>query len=344
MPLTTRLYPYELSTLLQLVPDDPFDPTQEDLDLSWIVKTDETEDDVVTMDVSHSDATWRELRFGLDASLPQPEIARVLAPGSSMKGDAELVVTMECARTKLRRAVVLSNEGQGHWRGDITVRRSDVREVVTLTPKLVRTRAIPGGDLDGPAVARQRNFLMAVGRSLRLIVDPTERRLKGVLDTKWEEFRVSDNPWRKSHSNDVYHLDVSDVEPTLWLNEGLAKFRAALHGHQPKGGDAVIRKLGNATIAQSVWLQLFMMAIATLDEDEDGGIVAPREGWKRAVLQVLLSQLFVGVPEDERMRKMFDMKTGDQAAVLLSELGTAAQQVVNTKKLVSEAISAAETV
>ena len=54
-----------------------------------------------------------------------------------------LLVSVQCAATMLRQVVVLGFTADGRWRGDITVRKDDVRGTVRFRCRLVRRTEIP---------------------------------------------------------------------------------------------------------------------------------------------------------------------------------------------------------
>ena len=81
MPITKKLYPYEVSAQLGLRPHDPYDPENEDLDLRWLVrKGSDDDDDVQVIDLASHDVPWTSLKFKLEAALPADELGRVLPP------------------------------------------------------------------------------------------------------------------------------------------------------------------------------------------------------------------------------------------------------------------------
>src|SRR5437868_6733003 len=145
MPVTKRLYPYSISGQLDLRPEDPFDPTQEeDVDLSWLVRSDASDDELLTLDLSAGNLNWNALSVRLHARLPSAEAERVLPPGSQMVDDTSLVVSINSTATKLRRIIVLPYQDEGHWSGDVTIHREEVRGTVKLIPRLVRRTDFPG--------------------------------------------------------------------------------------------------------------------------------------------------------------------------------------------------------
>jgi len=344
MPATKTLYPYETSYDLQLRPYDPFDPTRENVSFGWL---DRGEDgDVQKMDLTGR-SDWRKLTIQLDANLPGSEMKSVLTSISEWQDDTSLLVSVRCAATKFRRVVELTPGAPYTWSGDVTIRRGDVRSTVELVPLLVRATGIPtseGTPLEGRAA--QASSVIATGRALRLSIDPTNRSIRGALDIKWDAFAESDDPWRNQHRRDLFFLDPHGEEPCLWLNSSYYELKAMLDGKSTKGVDAALRHLTNGSIAQAVWMQLFMTAAGSTMETMEDEDPIPVEGWKKDVLTKFLPRLFPDEQTDEdrvqRLREMFG--SPDQMATLMSLLGTAVQEIVDTGSLFEDAVRAVEEV
>jgi hypothetical protein len=166
--------------------------------------------------------------------------------------------------------------------------------------------------------------------------------MRGVIDTKWRLFKDQGDEWEKEHPNDLYHLDLEGSEPVLYLNAKYTKFRAALHETRETGRDAVIRYLGNTGVAHGVWLQLFMSAVLSLETDEQGDVRDPNPGWRQEAIALLTTHMFGGIDKTEKLRRLYDMRSTEQADSLLPWLCTVAQTMAKTGVLVNRAISAAE--
>ncbi len=94
MPRTKRLYPYEISNQLSRVSpqSDPYDPDYEDMDLKWLLREEESDEEVQTLDLSRADVKWSRLHLNLEASLPEEELKRVLPePSQPSDDDANLL-------------------------------------------------------------------------------------------------------------------------------------------------------------------------------------------------------------------------------------------------------------
>src|SRR6266550_322988 len=129
MPSTVRVAPYAVSEALELIPSDPYDPTDEELDLTWLVTETEGEGDHrgITLELRKTSVPWRALRVELTSQLAEADLKEILPPTSNLAEDAILVVSVRCPSTKLRRAVVLKAVGPGKWGGEVIVYRGEVR-------------------------------------------------------------------------------------------------------------------------------------------------------------------------------------------------------------------------
>jgi hypothetical protein len=343
MPSTVRVAPYEISDALQLIPSDPYDPNDEELDLNWLVTEADGEGDhrAITLELRKTTVPWRALRVELTTQLPEAELKAILPPTSNLAEDTILVVSVRCPSTKLRRAVILKAAGAGKWVGEITVHRREVRSTVRLEPRLVRRTALPAADASIGDVARERGALLAEGRPVILAVDEGARRVPGAIRMGWEDFRASNHPWRKAHASNLFFLEVDD-EPLLWLNSIYSQFKAVLYSKTDTGTDAVMRKMANALLAQSVWLKLFSVALNGLTFDEETEEVDSPEGWRAVVLTTFLRRIFPGVGKEEQIRRVMSMRGPDQIGTLMSLAGSVVQEIVGTHALVTKAIRAAE--
>ena len=151
MPQTKLLYPYEYSSQIRLTPSDPHDPADEARVFKWTPVDEESDEDVTTLDLSHEDRNWDRLRFRVEASLPEDEVATLIQAGATVSEDLRMYVGVTCPSTRLREAVELAF-ADGRWVGHVLVRRGQVRDTVQLSPFLVRATDLPDSatGVDGP--------------------------------------------------------------------------------------------------------------------------------------------------------------------------------------------------
>ncbi len=341
MPTTIKFDPYAISHELELRMLDRYDPQNEH---RWEPVPGKEFDSELVFNLAAQGGEWTQLRVAVEVTLAESELSRILPATADPVSDTILLVTVRCPRTLARSVVVLSSEEAGRWTGDVILHHSAVRGVVTLQPRLVRKTGIPDPKEVQPGMAEERHALIADGRHLKLIVDETEPPLSGALPIRWEDFRDSSNAWRAAHPSDIHYLDTSGHEPTVWLNSRYTSLKAALHSTTANGPEAILRHMGNALIAQSVWFQLFLASAAAVDRDPELGTVVGPSGWRGATLDALLPKLFPEhAQEDERLEELSAQLTSEaQVGSLVTRLGSAIQENLPTHRRVEDAIAAGE--
>lgn len=340
MPVSKRLYPHEMSGELSLRPKGkPYDPADEDIDLGFLIREEESDEDVQTLDLTGSTG-WQSLQIDLQGILPEAELTRVLPSPSQPAEDAALIVSVTCSDTRLRRAVPFAFE-DGTWSGTVTIRRDEARGAVRLAPRLVRATDLPGSSQIDLSVATRNGFIIAEGRSLNVRVDPPNRNVEGVLRILWKNFTESEHDWMKQHSGDLLFLDENAAQPTLYLNSHYSQLKAALHSRAKTGPTAAVRHLGNALVAQSAWQQLFTSTAASVDPDaDDEDIEDSVSGWRRPVLRAFLQRAFPEVELGEQLKRLRMYRSESQGGVLPAIVSSAAQNAAKTPALIKRASGA----
>lgn len=341
--MSKTLTPYEFSWDLQVRPYDPYDPTQDNIDIKWSERLSE-DGEIQELDLTHVDHDWRELVFELRADLAQSELDRILPEASDPVTDTMLLTSVRCAATKYRRIAILDPIDKGAWKGSIHLYRDDVRSVVELHTFLVRSTSIPTGGMPDGRVANERGSIIAEAKVIRLVVEEANKPVKGAPHVAWEDFTQSDHPWRRAHSSDLCYFEADGHEPTLWLNSSYREFREVLHSSAERGVGAAVRYLSNAMLAQNVWSQVILAAVAGIVVDESTGAVDAPQDWRRDVLLGLLPRMFPETPSDEQqMRQAAEMlRSPDQVGTFVARMGSAVQEVVGAGKLFQMAVRAAE--
>jgi hypothetical protein len=342
MPATFRFPPFVISDDLELHVSRFKDGDTGEL-VDFPIST--LGDDGLELVYDLSGSTWKSVVLDLQATLPIPALQDVLPATTDVKRDTVLTVSVICPATKVRKVVELeSGKARGQWSGRLELRREWVRNVVTLVPRLVRRADVPQ-QVQTDGLARRRHAIVAEGRGVKLRVDTTDSPFRGGLDVRWEDFRSSDDIWRRDHSNEIFSLslDTSTGEPILWLNARYTKLRAALHSKAEGGADAMLKKMAIALIGQATWYQFFLAAASEVRIDaEIEGVVQPG-GWKGAVLAQLLPRLYSDSTESERPRRLAeDLRSEGAAGTLAMRLGSALQAQLGTTQLTIEAIRAGE--
>lgn len=278
--------------------------------------------------------SWTRVRIDFVLAVPRPPRA-ITRSSDQMDAPLEAIVCILCRATKVRRSVQLTRGEDGRYRGSAVVDRSVVKNVVRLVPQLV---VMSDGDAtDGPQ--RERGDIIGSGRGLQLRVDHQSAPFEGGLDVRWEDFRASNDDWRKRHAKELYSMDFGEREPVLWLNARYANVQAVLHGAGETPMDAAMKGVANTLIGQAALHQLFAVSAGDLvlgDSDEQQPELP--EDWRGVVLAKLLPAMYPEVNEGGRLgRLVSELGSDASAATVATRLGTAIQ--VNLK--VADAIARA---
>lgn len=347
------LYPYEVSERLELRLTDFDDPVTGDaVSVRLLGSALPNEDSSATGMTPAYDAThgspWRKLTFRLDVTLSAEELKRILPPTSDVGSDTSMLVQITCPSTRYRHGVRLRHSGSGQWSGHATVQRDDVRGSLTLRPQLVRVSSIP--EVNDFPYATREGALVASGESVALYVDSLPPSLASGIGASlvmvWEDFSNSEDPWRREHSDDVYHLEPFGSEPRLLLNSRYGQLREVLESTAKRGREAALRDIFGVLVAQPVWLQLCMTALTALEVDDDSGSVSTPSGWRGDLIAMILPRLYPEEPDaEERTRRAAsESHEPDGAASLSSRLGTVVQGLMASYKTVELALRTFERV
>jgi hypothetical protein len=284
---------------------------------------------------------WAELQFDVSFTLSAEALAQVLPDPSAAARETVGLVSVRCASTKLRRGVRLRHAAGGTWRGTVGIARDDVYGLVELLPSLVRTTDLPeGGD---EHFANFAGAVLAAGNSVAVVVDRAAKRFDGSMEYVWENFASSDDPWRASRRDDVFHLEPSET-PRLFLNLRWGFLKPLLEYEGRTGASAAMRDMAAASIAQGAWTQLFMTAIASIVEDDEGHDVSG-DAWRRDLATALAAELYPDVPASDRLDLAYqEWHDPSSIGVIVQKLGAYAQNRATLGKLLDRATKAMESV
>jgi hypothetical protein len=301
-----------------------------------------------TYDASANRA-WSRLNFALHVDLADSELSYVLPSTSRIADDTALVVLVTCASTRLRQGIRLRHVKAGRWSGHASIQRQDIKGAVQLRPQLVRSSSIP--DDDALPFATRPGSIIAVGEPATLYVDQappstTNFGFGGAVTILWEDFSNSDEPWRREHADDVYHLEPFSSEARLWLNSRYGQLRDVLESNAKRGPEASVRDLTAMLIAQPVMLQLCTAALAALEIDEDSSSVSVPSGWRGDAVAMVLPALYPEEPshEDRLRRAASELREADGASSLTARLGSVVQETLGSFKSVEGAVRSFESI
>lgn len=352
MPKQETIYPYEVTKAVDLTALETSDPTNADIKLEWSAARVE-DDGSRVLDLrgagpSPDDALagWRELKFEVQAVVRPTELNKILPPRTDYRESTTLLLSVRCPSTRTRVPVVLEPDPKvvGQWRGDVHLRRHDVRSRVEIQGFLVRKTGIPAGAALGGKFARFQGATIGVGEPLIVQVDQSITRGKSPFKIRWVDFRAAADEWLKANHGTLFFLKVDGDYPELLLNSAHREFRAILEADPKAGINAALQKLMNLGIAQVAWMQLFQAAVASITIDETTNEIDVPEGWRSEVLSVYLGRMFPEI-EDQmaRLREVARMRTSqDEVATMIGLATTVTQKLVEAQKLFAAAQNAAQ--
>jgi hypothetical protein len=348
MPKQEILYPHEVTQLISLEAKETDDPTNPDLELAW-AKARDTDEGEHVLDLRGKGPSaenaldaWRELRFEVEARLRASELARILPAGSDVRESTMLILSVRCPTTKIRMPVVMDADPQtaGLWRGDIHLRRHDVKSRVEIQPFLARKTTIPD-DVNLPgAFARFAGATIGAGEPLVIQIDQSSANVACPFTVRWIDFRhVAAGSWLNTHHASLFYVRfVGAQRPEVLLNAEHAKLRAILDASPGTGIQGALQKLLNLGIAEAVWMQLFNVAIAAISRDPETNVVDEPEGWRADVLKPFLAIMFPDLDHQERIRTIAEAREDpDELAGLVGQATTVAQKLVDAQTLFAAA-------
>src|SRR5262249_23460408 len=134
--------------------------------------------------------------------------------------------------------------------------------------------------------------------------------------------------------------------PVLWLNERYKQIRALLFEENPQGATGAMHHIFIASIAETVWTQLFHSALGSVVTPGGEGEVSFPAGWRGDILRTYLPRLFPDQNDlDDWLRTACAMtEGGEEFGALVGLVTTVTQDLVHSEKLFRNAIRCVETV
>jgi hypothetical protein len=336
---TNRLFPYKTFNQIPL--------TVEALDVDVDGKTRDalasppvTAQPGIDLSVDETFADWTQLRLRVNAVVHDAVVRGLLPSDADVDADIVMVVSIRCRTTKLRRRAILTRRPRGGgWDGELSLHRGSVRDVVELSATLARKSdlLVDAVDDDGVPFATHRGAVIGFGKPVSIRVDAQKER-GGSFKVRWENFKESDDPWRREREKEMFHIDVSDENPEVVLNSAHELLRQTLMKKRPSGADKSIKNALLAYVAHSTWTSLFLAAIdgCVPDEDADEEIAMPADELRSKVLKRLLPLVVPERGEDEhRLRMAVELyRDGGRIGTLLTRLNSAIQALIKIDNFV----------
>jgi hypothetical protein len=261
---------------------------------------------------------WQRARIELELRVPTRVLGRVLPEHEHADPRVEILISLRCDRTHLRRQVCLRrwSEGEsGRFAAALTIARDELAEQATLDAYLVRSQACSS---PMPGVASRLGARLASARPWVLQIDEAPARAGSYLETQYRSF-ARDPSIPPSNRAALYRLELEREDPILYLNADHERVRAVLDAKGTTGRRARLRELVFERIVSGVWTQLVLRAAARAVEDGELAYA-----WEHAVLDQWLPRLYPEQADDEARRRCLH-RDYQRLPTLLVELDGALQ-------------------
>ena len=294
-------------------------------------------------------AGWSEIQLRVRV-LAQPNVLEGLLPAdASLEDSSDMLLTVSCVATKLRRRVFLTPDSDraGEWYGSLDLCFEDIADVVEFSPLLTRKTLLPesASDSDGMPFATHPGAILAYGEPIEVFVDEPKTDQCGSFKITWEDFSQSSNEWRRTHEKEMFYVETTE-EPQVFLNSKHDLLKQTLMKKRPTGSDATIRNALMTYIAHTTWSTLFLASIADCRHEENEDVAWPQDSIKVKVLKRLLPLV---VPErtddDARLDFAVDMyglvsRDTSKFGALLTKLHSGIQGLIKVDDFVIKTLEA----
>jgi hypothetical protein len=259
---------------------------------------------------------WARASVRLIATTSAELCERVLPAGERDTAPLEVVVTLRCEATRLRRSlgsVAWTEAGSFTYRVELD--RRELAGSVELHVQVIRSR-----DAVVPVAgyAARAGAVVASGRGCTILVDEPRAGTGRYLELQYKSF-TGDPTIAGSQRGALYRLELEREDPILYLNAEHAALRPILDGKGTRGRRVRLRELLYERIEAGAWTQLLVHVASRLAED--GELSYP---WQEAVLDRWLPRLYPALASDaeRRERLVADFATLDR---LLADIDAALQ-------------------
>jgi len=272
--------------------------------------------DRMEIDLSHFEA-WDLAEIVLSLKYPDSSrwVGDLVLDSEQAKPPVQVVATALCGLTLWRRGTIgqLDLERRS---GTVTLvlNRQDLAGSVEVSVAIVRDKA----QRESVVVAADKAAQLIVTRAVTIRIDPGGSVLAPGLDVEWDSFSRSEDPYRRSIGDALFHLDCAVDPPRLLLNSDMdPNLVAVLKEEAPRGKKAQLRNLVFAAIAVPVWNTLLRQSLGAVEAD---GSVSP--GWQRNVLVEIAEQMFGNEEPESAVRRLVEELRAASTGTIEERLGT----------------------
>ena len=273
---------------------------------------------------------WVEVSLNLFVELP----AGLWEEAESLTDELKLTAIVNCSKSNLRKGFPLSraDEKSGRWIGSISIDRREVLGKVEVM-----------GVLHGRKNDRDARFFAESNIIKFYFSESDSFDIHGALPVKWVSFSTSDDyPALKDYADEVYFLEASGNEPVVLLNSDIDGLRTVfLERPRPKGTRLALLETLKTSIAKSVWLSLFQIALGDISNSQEGeDITWPNIPWQENVLKKILPYVYPRSDEDGLLINLQnDIQASNYKTIISSALAGINKNIIHEGQSVRRAIS-----
>lgn len=253
----------------------------------------------MVVDLSGS-GSWSKMELELEVRLDGLSVERALHSGERAEDVCQLVATLNCAASRVRRGWQMTTSDGSVWVTTVTAERRELRDVAEVEACVVRSA--PARALNS-SLASRRAARLGASRQWRVYVDEPPVLPGRHLRVEWENFGESQDPRLRAASKSVYYLSLTESTPVLLLNAGFQGLRAILDNKARSGRMACIRDALFDSIAQPVWHALLEFTLAAIRQEGDAEGL---EEWQQAVLRRLAQLMFRELDAEDAFERLLE--------------------------------------
>jgi len=331
--------PYELSGTLRIIPRDTEDPSDPNLELQWNEAGPDEHGRSVLNLIGQG---WSRLLVEFEARIDKKTVKKIL-PTGTLANDTVMVMSVRCAITKVRHAVIMTQDpnDQYLWRGLVDIDRRDMRSRVVVLSMLCRkTDAL--SEIQG--TAKDKNLLIAYSEPVVLQIDEVDRGSRSFVEFKSVDFRHSENPNLKNYPHNFYNLEIRRTGPIVWINSGHRNFHYTYREKASSGYTAALSEMLSLWLGESIWTQCFLAAFGSVSDPENEGDPEIPTDWRGKCLSAFVDRMFPDEPTThERLMKALELNdSGNPSPGLLALVGAVSQELIKSKDIFESAVRIAE--
>lgn len=276
---------------------------------------------------------WNTVRLEIEIVAPQKEIEKL----SKERDELSVVVSAQCIATNLRQAVIASPSAldESMWRCSLELDRRNMRGPVSLQAHLA-------GTVSGQA----HRYLASADKWMLYFEQAASPTPQGALPIQWVDFGADDAPvFLKKYANEPMYADLEETPlPKIYLNKGFEGLAALfVEKPRPTGARLSLHEAERIGMAKGVWLALFQVALAAVEEPEEGEEPDFPDGWQGDVLRKMLARVHPELEPAGRLDKAIQERKSDGARQFESlVLAAVSQDLIKEGKGLRTALRALE--